>query len=98
MALLARNSLEGKLYEVRDDPQATCLGKDDHGGSVEEGQAMSQPALRDDQIKRLYYLKQQHRLPMTKLLRQIVDTYLEASPIELKQLVREAEGNIRRKR
>ena len=58
---------------------------------------MYQPALRCDQIKSLYYLKLQRRCPMTKLLREIVDTYLAAHPVELGQLVKEVESNIRRK-
>jgi len=59
---------------------------------------MYQPELRPDQIRSLYFLKRQCRRPMTRLLRQIVDTYLEAHPIDLKQLVKEAEGNVRKKR
>jgi hypothetical protein len=59
---------------------------------------MYQPALRHDQIKSLYYLKLHRRRPMTKLLREIVDTYLAAHPVELGQGVKETEGNIRRKR
>ena len=39
---------------------------------------MYQPALRPDQVKALYFLKQQRRRPMTKLLRDAVDQYLEA--------------------
>jgi len=39
---------------------------------------MYQPALRPDQVQALYYLKQQRRRPMTRLLREAVDHYLEA--------------------
>jgi hypothetical protein len=46
---------------------------------------MYQPQLRPDQIKRLYYLKLQRRRSMTKLLREIVDTYLASNPAELGQ-------------
>ena len=59
---------------------------------------MYQPALRRDQIKSLYYLKLQHRRPMTTLLREIVDLYLASLPAELGQGVKEAENNTRRKR
>ena len=37
---------------------------------------MYQPQLRPDQIKSLYFRKRQRRRPMTKLLREIVDSYL----------------------
>ena len=59
---------------------------------------MYQPALRDDQIKSLYYLKLNRRKPMTRLLREAVDQYLQAYTGELEQIVKEAEGTIRRKR
>ena len=59
---------------------------------------MYQPALRRDQIKSLYYLKLQRRIPMTRLLREAVDQYLQTYAGELTQLVKEAEKNIRRKR
>ncbi len=39
---------------------------------------MYQPALRPDQVRALYYLKQQRRRPMTNLLREAVDQYLQA--------------------
>ena len=39
---------------------------------------MYQPALRPDQVQALYYLKQQRRRPMTRLLREAVDQYLGA--------------------
>jgi hypothetical protein len=39
---------------------------------------MYQPALRPDQIRSLYYLKQQRRRPITKLLREAVDQYLQS--------------------
>ena len=38
---------------------------------------MYQPALRPDQVKALYDLKQQRRRPMTRLLREAVDYYLQ---------------------
>ena len=44
---------------------------------------MYQPQLRPDQIKSLYFLKRQRRRPMTKLLREIVDSYLASNPVEL---------------
>ena len=46
---------------------------------------MYQPQLRPDQIRSLYFLKRQCRRPMTKLLREIVDTYLTSNPVELGQ-------------
>ena len=52
---------------------------------------MYQPALRPDQIKRLYYLKLHRRIPMTRLLREAVDQYLYAYTGELEQIVKEAE-------
>ena len=59
---------------------------------------MYQPALRRDQIKSLYYLKLQHRCPMTKLLREIVDTYLASHPVEIGQVVKEEEMTMRRRK
>lgn len=60
---------------------------------------MYQPALRPDQITRLYYLKLQRRKPMTRLLREAVDQYLHAYAEELEQRVKETEANCpRRKR
>ena len=59
---------------------------------------MYQPELRPDQIKSLYYLKLQRRTPMTRLLREAVDQYLQTYAAELEQGVKEAAGNIRRKR
>ena len=50
---------------------------------------MYQPALRPDQITRLYYLKLQRRKPMTRLLREAVDQYLQAHAGEIKQLKKE---------
>jgi hypothetical protein len=38
---------------------------------------MYQPALRHDQIKSLYSLKLHRRTPMTRLLREAVDQYLQ---------------------
>ena len=52
---------------------------------------MYQPALRYDQIKSLYYLKLQRRKPMTRLLREAVDQYLQACTGELEQFVKETE-------
>ena len=37
---------------------------------------MYQPALRPDQVKALYYLKQKLARPMTELAREAVDDYL----------------------
>jgi hypothetical protein len=54
---------------------------------------MYQPALRPDQITRLYYLKLHRRKPMTRLLREAVDQYLQAHAEELEQLVKETEAN-----
>ena len=60
---------------------------------------MYQPALRPDQITRLYHLKLQQRKPMTRLLREAVDQYLQAHVGELEQIVKETEANFpRRKR
>ena len=55
-----------------------AAGPRDRGRRVREGQRMYQPALRPDQVRALYYLKQQRRRPMTKLLREAVDQYLHA--------------------
>jgi hypothetical protein len=52
---------------------------------------MYQPALRPDQIKRLYYLKLHRRTPMTRLLREAVDQYLHAHAGELEQIVKKVE-------
>lgn len=57
---------------------------------------MYQPALRPDQIRRLYFLKRQRRRPMTKLLREIVDTYLQAYGEGLEQTVMERETTLTR--
>ena len=54
---------------------------------------MYQPALRPDQITRLYYLKLHRRKPMTRLLREAVDQYLQAHAEELEQLVKETEAH-----
>jgi hypothetical protein len=53
---------------------------------------MYQPALRPDQITQLYYLKLQRRKPMTRLLREAVDQYLEVHAEELEQLVKETKA------
>jgi hypothetical protein len=58
---------------------------------------MYQLALRHDQIKSLYYLKLQRGRPMTKLLREIVDTYLASSPVDLGQGIEQAKETKRRK-
>ena len=58
---------------------------------------MYQPQLRPDQIKSLYYLKLQRRSPMTKLLREIVDTYLASNPVELGQGT-ETKANVMKRR
>ena len=50
---------------------------------------MYQPALRPDQITRLYYLNLHRRKPMTRLLREAVDQYLQAYSDELEQIVKE---------
>lgn len=42
-----------------------------------EAQAMYQPALRHDQIRALYLLKMRSDRPMTALVREAVDRYLE---------------------
>ena len=52
---------------------------------------MYQPALRPDQVTALYYLKQQRRRPMTKLLREAVDQYLAAYSEQLGEALRERE-------
>ena len=54
---------------------------------------MYQPALRPDQITRLYYLKLHRRKPMTRLLREAVDQYLQAHTEELEHLAKETEAN-----
>ena len=54
---------------------------------------MYQPALRPDQITRLYFLKLQRRKPTTRLLREAVDQYLQAHAEELEQFVKEAEAS-----
>ena len=59
---------------------------------------MYQPALRPDQIRRLYYLKLQRRKPMTRLLREAVDQYLQAYAGELEQRVKEAEATFTKRR
>jgi hypothetical protein len=59
---------------------------------------MYQPALRPDQITQLYYLKLQQRKPMTRLLREAVDKYLQAHAEELEQLVKEAEATFTKRR
>jgi hypothetical protein len=38
---------------------------------------MYQPAMRPDQVRSLYYLKLHQRRPMTLLLREAVDEYLQ---------------------
>ena len=58
---------------------------------------MYQPALRPDQIRALFFLKRQRHRPMTKLLREIVDSYLAANPVDLGQ-VTETAGMERRKK
>ena len=50
---------------------------------MREGQAMYRPALRPDQVRALFLLKQQRRRPMTKLLREAVDQYLAAHSEQL---------------
>lgn len=67
-------------------------------GSVREGTAMYQPALRPDQLTQLYYLKLQRRKPMTQLLREAVDQYLQAHARELEPLVKEAEATFTKRR
>jgi hypothetical protein len=60
---------------------------------------MYQPALRPDQITRLYYLKLSRKKPMTRLLCEAVDQYLQAHAGELEQRVKETEAIFpRRKR
>jgi hypothetical protein len=59
---------------------------------------MYQPALRPDQITQLHYLKLQRRKPMTRLLREIVDQYLQAHTEELEQLVKETEAIFTKRR
>ena len=59
---------------------------------------MYQPALRPDQIRWLYYLKLQRRKPMTRLLREAVDQYLQAYAGELEQLVKETEATLTKRR
>ena len=58
---------------------------------------MYQPALRPDQVTALYYLKQQRRLPMTKLLREVVDQYLQAHSEQLGERKEGAETARKRK-
>ncbi|MGE0823233.1 MAG: hypothetical protein AB7G75_29415 [Candidatus Binatia bacterium] len=53
---------------------------------------MYQPALRPDQIKALYFLKVQRRRPMTKLLRDAVDAYLQSQREQYGLLVKESEA------
>ena len=60
------------------------------------GTAVYQPALRPDQITRPYYLKLQRRKPMTRLLREAVEQYLQVYVEELEQLVKETEANFPR--
>ena len=38
---------------------------------------MYQPAMRPDQVRSLYFLKRQRRKPMTVLVREAVDEYLQ---------------------
>jgi hypothetical protein len=52
---------------------------------------MYQPALRSDQVRALYYLKQQRRRPMTRLLREAVDQYLQAFSGQQGETLRERE-------
>ena len=59
---------------------------------------MYQPALRPDQITQLYYLKLQRKKPMTWLLREAVDQYLEANAGELEPLMKEAEVTLTKRR
>jgi antirestriction protein ArdC len=47
---------------------------------------------------RAYYLKLQRRKPMTRLLREAVDQYLQVYAEELEQLVKEAEANLTKRR
>ena len=58
---------------------------------------MYQPALRPDQVTALYYLKQQRRRPMTKLLREAVDQYLQAQSEQLREMKEAEEPTKRRK-
>jgi hypothetical protein len=44
------------------------------------------PSLRDDQIRKLYLLRKLTKKPMSKILRQIVDEYLEQHKDELQGL------------
>ncbi len=44
----------------------------------EQPRAMYQPALRPDQIRALYFLKELRGLPMTTLVREAVDNYFAA--------------------
>ena len=53
---------------------------------------MYQPALRPNQITRLSCLKLQRRQPITRLLREAVEQYLQAHDEELEQLVKETEA------
>ena len=54
---------------------------------------MYQPTLRPEQITQLYYLKQQQRKPMTRLLREAVEQYLHACAEELEQRVKVTKAN-----
>ena len=47
---------------------------------------MYSPELREDQLHKLYLLRKIIKKPMTKILRQIVDEYLEAHKEELQEL------------
>lgn len=59
---------------------------------------MYQPSLRPDQVQALYFLKQQRRRPMTKLLREAVDEYLRAQSEQYGQIVKEEEAIIVKRR
>ena len=58
---------------------------------------MYRPALRPDQVRALFLLKQQRRRPMTRLLREAVDQYLAAQSEQLGER-KEAEEPTKRKK
>jgi hypothetical protein len=95
--------VDGLYADLAGSLPGVCSGlqtaeDDDSQSRIREGTAMYQPALRPDQITRLYYLKLQRRKPMTRLLREAVDQYLHAYDEELEQLVKEAEATLTKRR
>ncbi len=62
-----------------DIESARILERED---SILEAQAMYQPALRPDQIRALYLMKTRVQRPMTALVREAVDQYLEDGFLE----------------